>query len=147
MSTNKVLITGVAGFIGSNLLDFLIEKTDWEIDGLDNLSTGNMENITHQLSNSRFRFLQQQCSDLKSVKPYDRIFHLAALPRIQPSFVQVNEHITANLCQSVHLLELMIRENYFPRLHAGLDHGHGACLWTCRRRIRIGRVHLGKPPV
>ncbi|MCA1751428.1 MAG: GDP-mannose 4,6-dehydratase, partial [Flavobacteriales bacterium] len=40
----KVLITGVAGFIGSNLLDFLLEETDWHIDGIDNLSTGSKAN-------------------------------------------------------------------------------------------------------
>ncbi len=115
MNTNKVLITGVAGFIGSNLLDFLIEKTDWEIEGVDNLSTGSRDNIQHHLGNSRFNFLQQQCTDIESVKPYRFIFHLAALPRIQPSFEMVTEHIESNLIQSVHLLELMIRENYYPR--------------------------------
>lgn len=116
MSTNKVLITGVAGFIGSNLLDFLIDKTDWHIDGLDNFSTGNEENIRHHKDNSRFLFMHQDCSDLKTITPYQCIFHLAALPRIQPSFERVNEHIKANLGESVHILELMIKEDYFPRL-------------------------------
>jgi UDP-glucose 4-epimerase len=114
--TNKALITGVAGFIGSNLLDYLIQETDWQIDGVDNLSTGNPENIEHQLKNERFRFLRQGCSDIKTLKPYQYVFHLAALPRIQPSFELVNDHIHANLNESVHLLELMINENYFPRL-------------------------------
>jgi UDP-glucose 4-epimerase len=111
----KVLITGVAGFIGSNLLDFLIDETDWAIEGIDNLSTGNKENIRYHLSNQRFTFSECKCSDITSLKSYDCIFHLAALPRIQPSFEYVNEHIHANLNESVHLLEIMIRENYFPR--------------------------------
>jgi len=115
MQANKVLVTGVAGFIGSNLLDYLIEHTDWEITGLDNLSTGNRNNINQHLSNPRFTFLEKRCSDLTSVLPYKYIFHLAALPRIQPSFEFVNEHIDANLSQAIHILELMIRENYFPR--------------------------------
>lgn len=115
MNTNKVLITGVAGFIGSNLLDFLIENTDWEIAGIDNLSTGSEKNIQHHLSNSRFSFTRQNCSDVKTLLPYKYIFHLAALPRIQPSFELVAEHIHANVLEAVHLLELMISENYFPR--------------------------------
>ena len=113
---NRVLITGVAGFIGSNLLDHLLRETDWEVEGIDNLSTGNRDNIDENLGNRRFTFRDQKCSDIQSLKGYDCIFHLAALPRIQPSFELVNEHINANLNESVHLLELMIRENYFPKI-------------------------------
>lgn len=116
MKGSKVLITGVAGFIGSNLLDFMLENTSWEIDGLDNLSTGSTTNIEHQIANDRFSFLNQNCSELTSIKAYSYIFHLAALPRIQPSFEFVQQHIQANLNESVHLLELMIKENYFPRI-------------------------------
>lgn len=113
---SKVLITGVAGFIGSNLLDYIIEKSSWEIVGVDNLSTGNLENIQQHRENERFTFLKQECKDLTSVLGFDVIFHLAALPRIQPSFVRVNEHVEANLNQSIHLIELMIKDEYYPKL-------------------------------
>lgn len=116
MKKDKVLITGIAGFIGSNLLDFLMAKTDWEFDGVDNLSTGHLNNIRQHLQNTRLSFMEQNCSDIKTLLPYKYIFHLAALPRIQPSFEFVNEHIFANLNESVHILELMIRESYFPKI-------------------------------
>lgn len=115
MSKN-VLITGVAGFIGSNLLDHLLARTDWTITGIDNLSTGSEDNIRHQLGNSRFHFIKQKCSDLKTIRKFDCIFHLAALPRIQPSFELISEHIEANLLQAMSLIELMILEKHYPRL-------------------------------
>lgn len=115
MQINNVLITGVSGFIGSNLLDYLIDNTTWKITGIDNLSTGNKKNISVHLNNNRFIFIEDSIKNLKSVKTYDCIFHLAALPRIQPSFEFVTEHISENLTNSMHLIELMIRENYFPK--------------------------------
>lgn len=112
---NHVLITGVAGFIGSNLLDYLLEKTDWKITGIDNFSTGNKKNVDGNLNNPRFELLEDSVKSITSLKSYDCVFHLAALPRIQPSFEFVTEHITENLVNSMHLVETMIRENYFPR--------------------------------
>lgn len=112
----KVIITGVSGFIGSNLLDFLLEHTDWHIVGYDNLSTGNKENISQQSNNPRFKFHEEDAFDITSLKPYDIVFHLAALPRIQPSFDLIGEHIRANVMLPAHLIELMIKEKHFPRL-------------------------------
>ncbi|MBI4930128.1 MAG: NAD-dependent epimerase/dehydratase family protein [Bacteroidetes bacterium] len=111
----NVLITGVAGFIGSNLLDHLILRTNWKITGVDNLTTGSEDNIRHHLTNHRFKFIKQRCSDIKSLKEFDCIFHLAALPRIQPSFDLIKDHVEANLVQGIHLIELMVKEKYFPR--------------------------------
>lgn len=113
---NKVLITGVAGFIGSHVLDHILDETDWSVEGYDDLSTGNKDNISHRLGDERFSFFEKPISAVPTVKPYDAIFHLAALPRIQPSFQYIREHVEANLLEGVRLLEMMIEEEHYPRL-------------------------------
>lgn len=112
--SKHVLITGVAGFIGSNLLDFLLDETDWTIEGYDSLSTGTRKNIEH-IHDERFSFYEKDLQTITSLKSFDYIFHLAALPRIQPSFDLVNDHITENVLKATYLLELMIKEDHFPR--------------------------------
>jgi len=88
---SKCLVTGGAGFIGSNLVDELI-KQDNEVIIIDNLSTGKKENI-----NSKAEFHQADIRDLKKIKPLfnniDYVFHLAAFARVQPS---IEDPITAN---------------------------------------------------
>lgn len=81
--SEKVIITGGAGFIGSHLVDALVEK-GLEVHIIDNLSTGRKENI-----NSKAVFHKLDICDLDKIKPIFKgakyIFHLAALARVQPS--------------------------------------------------------------
>jgi UDP-glucose 4-epimerase len=110
-----VLITGVSGFIGSNLLDYLMEHTDWQITGYDNLSTGNKENIEQWTQNERFTFCEKDAFSISTLRPFEIVFHLAALPRIQPSFELISEHVKANVLLATHLIETMVKEKHYPR--------------------------------
>ncbi len=86
----KILVTGGAGFIGSHLVDRLI-KDGHQVTIIDNLSTGYKRNLNHQA-----KFIQADIRNLTQIKKNfvgkDFIFHLAALPRIQPSIV--DPHLT-----------------------------------------------------
>ena len=77
--SNKILITGVAGLLGSRLADWIIENTDNEVIGVDDLSGGYIENV-----NSKVKFYKFDLVDLskvegvfKSEKP-DIVYHFAA---------------------------------------------------------------------
>ena len=86
MKTKKILITGVAGMIGSHLLDLLIEKGNYEVIGVDNLSFGKIENIQHNLESPRFTFFRVDILELDTMKilamGVDIIVHLAAVKKI-----------------------------------------------------------------
>ena len=81
----KVLVTGVAGFLGSNLLDRLLQAH--QVVGIDNLSMGSLENIKNQLNHPSFQFIQNDVVDLSTFESlpedFDIIIHLAAfkIPR------------------------------------------------------------------
>ncbi len=81
----KVVVTGGAGFIGSNLVDFLIEQ-GLHVIIIDNLSTGQVENI-----NPEAEFIHTDLSEVsvtyltEVMQDVDVVFHLAALARVQPS--------------------------------------------------------------
>ena len=74
----RVLITGGAGFIGSHLSDFLLEK-GYKIICLDNLITGALENITNQLKDKNFEFIKHNVTEYLDIKgKIDYILHFAS---------------------------------------------------------------------
>jgi dTDP-glucose 4,6-dehydratase len=77
-SMERTLITGGAGFLGSHLCDYLIEKGH-EVICIDNLSTGNMENISHLLGSKRFSFIQYDVTNYLHVDgDLNNILHFAS---------------------------------------------------------------------
>ncbi|HQC24248.1 MAG: SDR family oxidoreductase [Pseudomonadota bacterium] len=74
----RTLITGGAGFLGSHLCDFLIEKGH-EVICYDNLLTGDMENISHLMGHERFRFIRYDVTNYLHVDgPLHNILHFAS---------------------------------------------------------------------
>lgn len=74
----RILITGAAGFLGSHLCDFLIEKGHFVI-GLDNFITGDPANLDHLKKNSMFTFIQQDVSTYIDIpETLDFVLHFAS---------------------------------------------------------------------
>lgn len=92
----KILITGGAGFIGSNLCDYFIEKGN-EIICLDNFSTGHLKNINHLLENPLFTLIEGDIRNIedctKAVQGVDYVLHQAALGSVPRS---INDPKTTN---------------------------------------------------
>ena len=96
LSGKKVLITGGAGFIGSNLCESFLDSGN-QVICLDNLSTGNRDNIAHLLQNDQFEFIEGDICDLELLKSLfqkvDLVSHQAALGSVPRS---INDPITTN---------------------------------------------------
>lgn len=88
----KILVTGGAGFIGSNLVKRLLNEGH-EVQSLDNYSTGTVENEVEGC-----KYWHGDISTIDSIdKDYDLIFHLAAQSRVQPSFKNPTETFRINV--------------------------------------------------
>ena len=101
----KTLVTGGAGFIGSNLVEELV-KQNHEVIVLDNLETGKEENLASIKDEITFH-KETITNNLKSIlKDIDIVFHLAALPRVQFSIHNPIRSHETNINGSFNLLKL-----------------------------------------
>ena len=95
IKNKKILITGGAGFIGSNLCDYFIKSN--KIVCLDNFATGHFHNIAHLIENENFTLIEGDIRDyktcVKAVKGVDYVLHQAALGSVPRS---INDPLTTN---------------------------------------------------
>lgn len=108
---SKYLVTGCAGFIGSNLTDQLL-KDGHKVIGIDNLSTGFLKYLP--LDNENLTFLNIDIANWNQLTKHaayldevDGVFHLAACARIQPSIMQPGLTHDTNVTGTLNILELM----------------------------------------
>lgn len=75
---NRIVITGAAGFLGSHLCDYFIAK-GYEVVGMDNLITGDLDNIVHLFGHEQFKFVKHDVSNFVHVPgKVDYILHFAS---------------------------------------------------------------------
>lgn len=119
----KIIVTGGAGFIGTNLIKELIKNEDHEIVSVDNYTTGLKSN-----EQPGCHYFDGDISELKdfgltSTVP-DLIFHIGARARIQPSFDDPQSSFETNVLGTQNILEYARRKNV-PVVYAGSSSAHG----------------------
>ena len=95
---NIILVIGGAGFVGSNLIEFLLKKTNFNIISYDNYSTGKINN---HIKNKRIKYLKAHTKDIsKKISKFknkiETTFHFGEFSRIYQSFLKMDECIESN---------------------------------------------------
>jgi UDP-glucose 4-epimerase len=95
---NIIIVTGGAGFVGSNLISLLIKKTKFKIISIDNYSTGTKKN---HINDKRITYVKENTKNINRVLKKKKnkiktIFHFGEFSRIYQSFLKMNECINSN---------------------------------------------------
>ena len=110
---NIIIVTGGAGFVGSNLIEFLLKKTSYKIISLDNYSTGNKKN---HFESKRIQYVKCDTSEINKIldnkkKKIKAIFHFGEFARIYQSFKKFNECIKSNIIGSKAVFKFCLDNN------------------------------------
>ena len=98
MKKKYIVVTGGAGFIGFNLIEYFLEKTNFTIISIDNYSSGNKSN---HIKSKRVIYLKSETKDIRLVlnkykKSINSLFHFGEISRIYQSFNKFNECFQSN---------------------------------------------------
>ena len=114
-----ILVTGGAGFIGTNLIKRLL-KDGHKVTSIDNYNTG--LKLNHQKGCTYLNYDIRNICDYDFIKP-DVIFHMAAIARIQPSFDNPKNYFTVNANGTMNIVEWCSKNNV-PLIYAGSSSKH-----------------------
>lgn len=133
----NILITGGAGFIGSNLADKLLDNGDniFVIDNFNNFYNKNLkeQNVSHNLNNKKYKLFRINICNkslLESVfksNKIDVVVHLAASAGVSPSLKNPQKYIRNNICGTVNILECMKKYNIKKLVFASSSSVYGNC--------------------
>jgi len=93
-----IVVTGGAGFVGSNLIKYLLKKTNFNIISLDNYSTGNKKN---HIKSERIKYIKSHTKNISKIlklfkKDIHSLFHFGEFSRIYQSFLKMSDCIDSN---------------------------------------------------
>ena len=140
----KVIVTGGAGFIGSNLVKKLLDLNVEKLLIIDDLSTGNESNISSIVNDERVQFLNSKVEDIESInelfKDYDFCYHLAAGVGVQYIMDNLSESLLTNILATHKVLEAC-QANELPILLTSTSEVYGVAeddVWTEETKSLIG---------
>ena len=112
MKKNTIVITGGAGFVGSNLISLLLKKTNFKIISIDNYSTGTKKN---HIINNRIKYIKGDTHNiskiLKNPNKIISLFHFGEFARIYQSFIKMNDCINSNSIGSNAIFNYCLKHN------------------------------------
>ena len=96
-SKNKIIVTGGAGFVGTNLIKLFLKKTNLKIISIDDYSSGSKSN---HIKSSRLKYIKNKTVNIsqliKNPKEIKSVFHFGEFARIYQSFLKMNQCIDSN---------------------------------------------------
>jgi UDP-glucose 4-epimerase len=116
----NILVTGGAGFIGTNLIKRLLNQNH-NIVSIDNYSTG--LKLNHQPGVEYINFDIRNINDYEAWGKFDVVYHLAAVARIQPSFSHPEDYFTTNASATFKIANYCSKHN-IPLIYAGSSSHH-----------------------
>lgn len=130
----KVLVTGAAGFIGSNLVHYLFqERPEWKITALDLLTyAGNLKNLSSVLDSGRVTFARLDITDEAGIselferEKFDLVFHLAAESHVDRSIMSSLEFVRTNVLGTQVLLDAARNTKVGRFVHISTDEVYGS---------------------
>ena len=131
----KILVTGGAGFIGSNLVRLILEQTDHHVTNLDLLTyAGNLENLIDVESSPRYEFIHGDICDVsvvdRALSDVDVVLHLAAESHVDRSIESASPFVTTNVVGTQILLDRAMQRGVDRFVHVSTDEVYGSLPWA-----------------
>ena len=144
---NIIIVTGGAGFIGSNLIKYLLEKTDLKIISIDNYSTGTKKN---HLNHKNVKYIKGENINIsKILKSYKKrikaIYHFGEFSRIYQSFLMTKKCLNSNIYNSFEVINFA-KDNKIKIIYSatssnlgnkGKDENLSPYAWTKSKNIEL----------